>query len=184
MHLLFGAQVQAHWLYNRIEILLLAKAFIAVSQNAKQSTDKKTEKFWEKISQQTKELIPTSSKLNEKNLKYEAIKAKRGIEFLHNCWQQHLQPASQILAKITYQNPKNSGEVKDDMKIDLSYSQISEEYSSPAHTYTKSMPKTFSKLIKTYNFFSKHPMFEVRFRRDCSKLSRKYLNSMRKAIFL
>jgi hypothetical protein len=58
---------------------------MTVSCNAKQSTNKKTDKFWEEITQQFEELVAMTNRLNEKNPKYQAIKINRGIESLQNC---------------------------------------------------------------------------------------------------
>lgn len=55
------------------QLLLLTKAFMGVSCSAKQSTNKKADKFWEKISQHFEELVVTTNKLNKKNPEYEAI---------------------------------------------------------------------------------------------------------------
>ena len=46
---------------NTNELLLLTRAFMTVSCNAKQSTDKKANKFWEVISWQFEELVATTN---------------------------------------------------------------------------------------------------------------------------
>lgn len=62
-------------------LLLLAKAFMAVSHNAKQSTNKKADKFWEEISQQFEKLIAVEWEETE----CESIETIRGIYSLCNC---------------------------------------------------------------------------------------------------
>lgn len=85
--------------------------------------------------------------MNKKNSEYKAIKTSKGI--------------IKKLAQITYQNPLNFGEVKEDMKMILYFCQMTEKYPSCAHTYKKDMPKTFSKLMKAYHFLSKLLKLEV-----------------------
>lgn len=89
-------------------------------------------------------------------------------------------PATQKFAGIIYQNPPNFSNVKDDVKMDLYYSQMGDEYTLCAHTYVKDMQKTFSKLMKAYYFLSKHPKIEVKFPRDGSKPPPKNPSSIKK----
>ena len=52
----------------------MPRIFMVVLCNAKQSTNKKVDKFWEEISQQFVNLVVTMNKLNERNLEYEQSK--------------------------------------------------------------------------------------------------------------
>jgi hypothetical protein len=86
--------------FGRDELLILAKAFMKVSCNAKQSTDRKVDKFWEDISLHFQEFVSSTNKLNESNPEYIPINTNRGIHSLRNCWQLRLQPAIQKFAGI------------------------------------------------------------------------------------
>ncbi len=69
------------------ELLLVAKAFMKVSSNAKLGMDKKMEKFWEDIHVHYNELVTTSNKINESNAEYIPVEC-RNIESLRNCWRE------------------------------------------------------------------------------------------------
>ena len=75
------------------ELLLVAKAFMKVSSNAKHGIDKKMEKFWEDIHLHYNELVTMSNKINESNTEYVAVEI-RNTESLRDCWQRRLQPAA------------------------------------------------------------------------------------------
>lgn len=70
--------------YDSNELLLLAKVFMFMSYNAKQSTNKKANNFCEEISQLFVELIATTNHLNKQNPEYKMIEMKRGFDSLHN----------------------------------------------------------------------------------------------------
>jgi hypothetical protein len=65
-------------------LLLVVKAFMKVSSNAKVGTDKKMEKFWEDIHLHYNELVSTSNKINESNMEYVPVES-RNMESLRNC---------------------------------------------------------------------------------------------------
>ena len=58
-----------------------------VSTNAKQSTDKKAEKFWEAVCVKFKEFVVSANKMNESNVDDTPIEHGQGVESIHNCWQ-------------------------------------------------------------------------------------------------
>ena len=163
------------------ELLLVAKAFMKVSMDAKHSTDKKAEKFWDEVYATFEKYVACSNKMNESNAEYTPIEPGRGVESIRNCWQRRIQPAVNNFAGIIYSNPPNSGEVKDDALMDLYYSRMREEYAARSHTYVKDCPKSFLKLMPTYKFLSEHPKFEVEFPPDGSKPPAKHSNSIRKS---
>ena len=66
--------------YSADELLLVAKAFMKVSCDAKHSTDKKAEKFWEEVSLIFEELVATANKINESNPEYSPIESGRSVE--------------------------------------------------------------------------------------------------------
>ena len=57
------------------ELLLVTKAFMKVSSNAKHSTDKTREKFWEDIHIHYDKLVTTSNEINESNAEYIQLNA-------------------------------------------------------------------------------------------------------------
>lgn len=162
------------------ELLLVARAFMKVSNDAKHSTDKKAEKFWDEVYLTFEKFVAISNKNNESNPDFTPIEPGRGAESIRNCWQRRIQPAVQKFAGIIYSNPPASGEVKDDALMDLYYSRMREEYASRSHTYVKDCPKTFNKLMKVYHFLSQHPKFEIEFPPDGSRPPPKHPNSIRK----
>ncbi len=163
------------------ELLLVARAFMKVSNDPKHSTDKKAEKFWDEVHATFEQLVASANKLNEANEEFTPIELGRGVESIRNCWQRRIQPAVNKFAGIVYSNPPNSGEVKDDALMDLYYSRMREEYAARSHTYVKGCPKSFHKLMQAYKFLSEHPKFEVEFPRDGSKPPHKNPNSIRKS---
>ena len=58
-----------------------------VLTNAKQSTDKKAEKFWEEVCVTFKEFVASANKMNESNVDYTPIEHGQGVESIRNCWQ-------------------------------------------------------------------------------------------------
>jgi len=165
--------------YSSDELLLVSKAFMKVSCDAKHSTDKKAEKFWEEVSIVFEELVATANKMNESNPEFSPIEPGRSVESIRNCWQRKLQPAVQKFAGIIQSSPPTSGEVHDDALMDLYYSRIRHEYQARSKSYAKDMPKTFDKLMKSFHFLSKHPKFEVEFPTNRSKPPTKHPNSVR-----
>jgi hypothetical protein len=159
--------------------LLVSKAFLKVSCDAKHSTDKKAEKFWEEVSIVFEDLVATANKMNESNPEFSPIEPGRSVESIRNCWQRKLQPAVQKFAGIIQSSPPTSGEVRDDALMDLYYSRIRHEYQARSKSYAKDMPKTFDKLMKSFHFLSKHPKFEVKFPTNGSKPPIKHPNSFR-----
>ena len=151
-----------------------------VLQNAKHSTDKKAEKFWDEVYVTFEEFVSTANSVNESNPDFISIEPGQGTESIPNRWQRRIQPAVQKFAGIIYTSHPTSGEVKEDALMDLYYARIREEYSACSHTYPKDCPKNFKKLMKTYLFLSQHPKFEVDFPVDGSKPPPKHPNSIRK----
>ena len=82
------------------ELLLLSKAYMKVSCNAKHGTDKKAEKFWDDIALRYVELVGKANHINEDNIDYSNIDIMRNAESLRNCWQRRLQPAVQKFCGI------------------------------------------------------------------------------------
>jgi hypothetical protein len=50
------------------ELLLVSKAFMKVSNNAKHSTDKKAEKFWDEVCSTFEEFVASANEMNETKL--------------------------------------------------------------------------------------------------------------------
>ena len=143
------------------ELLLLSKAYMKVSCNAKHGTDKKAEKFWDDIALRYVELVGKANHINEDNIDYSNIDIMRNAESLRNCWQRRLQPAVQKFCGILATNPPQSGEVKDDAIMDRYYSRMRMMYSEMSHSFKRDVPKDFSKCMKAYMFLSSHPKFDV-----------------------
>lgn len=120
------------------------------------------------------------NKLKERNPKYELIETNRGIEFLCNCWQHCLQPASQKFTGIIHQNQLSSHEVKDDTNMDLYNSRMREVHALHVNTCRKDMLKILSKFMKAFHFLSNHPKIEVEFPIDVSKHPPTHPNSIMK----
>ena len=55
--------------------------------------DKKADKFWDEVYITFKEFIASANKMNETNTEFSPIEIGHGTESIHNCWQQHIQPA-------------------------------------------------------------------------------------------
>ncbi len=66
--------------YSEDELLLVAKAFMKVSTNAKHSTDKKADKFWYKVYTCFEELVATANKMNESHPEFFPIEPGCGVE--------------------------------------------------------------------------------------------------------
>ena len=143
------------------ELLLLSKAYMKVSCNAKHGTDKKAEKFWDDIALHYVELVGKANSINEDNIDFANIDILRNAESLRNCWQRRLQPSVQKFCGILSTNPPMSGEVKDDQIMDRYYSRMRQLYADQSHTFKRDVPKDFSKCMKAYLFLSNHPKFEV-----------------------
>lgn len=167
--------------YGAEELLLVSKAFMKVSTDAKHATDKKAEKFWDEVNTKFEEFVATTNKINESNSDFTPIESGRGTESIRNCWQRRIQPSVQKFAGIIYNNPPTSGELKDDANMDLYYQRMRAEYAARSHTYSKDMPKTFDRLMTAYHFLSQHPKFEVEFPGEGVKPPPKHPNSIRKA---
>ena len=159
------------------ELLLVTKAFMKVSSNAKLSTDKKMEKFWEDIHLHYNELVTTSNKINKSNMEYVPVESQN-MESLLNCWQRRLQPAVQKFAGIMSRNKPLLGEVVGDNLMDLYYQRMRAVYSAESHTYKKDVPRDFSKCMKAYHFLSVHPKFEVKIPMDGTKPPSKNPNAL------
>ena len=97
------------------ELLLVSRAFMKVSNNAKHDTDKKADKFWDDI--------------NEANIEYTQME-HCNAESLCNCWQRRLAPAVQKFAGIVSQNKPLSGKVVGDNLMDLYFQRMQEIYAS------------------------------------------------------
>jgi hypothetical protein len=80
-------------LFGIEEQLLVARTFMKVSNNAKHSTDKKAEIFWDEVYVTFEEFVTTANKMNESNPDFSPIEPGRGTESICNCWQQRIQPA-------------------------------------------------------------------------------------------
>ena len=106
------------------KLLLVLKAFMKVSNNAKHSTDKKAEKFWDEVYSTFEEFVASANKMNETNVEFCPIETGRGVKLIHNCWQRRIQPAVQKFAGIIYNTPPSSGEVRNDARMDLYYGRI------------------------------------------------------------
>ena len=91
--------------YSAEELLLVARAFMRVSTNAKHSTDKKAKKFWDEVYTCFEELVVTTNKVNESHPEFSPIDPGRGVESIRNCWQRRLQPSIQKFAGIVNSNP-------------------------------------------------------------------------------
>ena len=61
------------------ELLLVARAFMKVSTDAKHSTDKKAEKFWDEVHATFEQYVASANKLNESNAEYTPIEPGRGV---------------------------------------------------------------------------------------------------------
>jgi hypothetical protein len=64
------------------ELLLLSKAYMKVSCNAKHGTDKKADKFWDDIALHYVELVKKSNSINEECVSYSVINIQRNAESL------------------------------------------------------------------------------------------------------
>ena len=62
------------------ELLLVSKAFMKLSNNAKHGTDKKANKFWDDIHLHYNELVATSNKINEVNIQCTEMEHHNGPE--------------------------------------------------------------------------------------------------------
>jgi len=69
------------------ELLLVVRACMKVSNNAKHSTDKKAESFWDEVYVTFEEFVATANKMNESNPDFSPIEPGRGTESIRNCWQ-------------------------------------------------------------------------------------------------
>ena len=68
------------------ELLLLSKAYMKVSCNAKHRTNKMAEKFWDDIALHYVEFVGKANSINEDNIDYAIIDILRNAESLQNCW--------------------------------------------------------------------------------------------------
>ena len=67
------------------ELLLVARAYMKVSNNAKHSTHKKAEKFWDEVYVTFEESVATANKTNESNPDFSPIEPGWGTESIRNC---------------------------------------------------------------------------------------------------
>ena len=72
-------------LFGVEELLLVACAFMKVSNTATHSTDKKAEKFWDEVYITFEEFVTTENKMNESNPDFSPIEPGRGTELIRNC---------------------------------------------------------------------------------------------------
>ena len=77
----------SYCLFSSDELLLVARAFMKVSTDAKHSTDKKAEKFWDEVYATFEKYLESANKMNESNAEYTPIEPGHGAESIRNCWQ-------------------------------------------------------------------------------------------------
>jgi hypothetical protein len=141
---LSGKPVSAHShsvAFGSKELLLVVKAFIKVTNNAKHSTDKMADKFWDEVYTMFEEFVASANKVNETNPGFSPIETGHGTELIHNCWQRGIKGAVQKFAGIIYNNPPTSGEIRDDTLVDLYNGRMPEEYSACSHIFPKTVQR-------------------------------------------
>jgi hypothetical protein len=77
----------SYCLFSSDELLLVARAFMKVSTDAKHSTDKKAEKFWDEVYTTFEKYLESANNMNESNAEYTPIEPGHGAESIRNCWQ-------------------------------------------------------------------------------------------------
>ena len=158
--------------YSADELKLCAKAYMTVSSNAKEGTDKKADAFWEQVIMQYEKLAAQVNKIHESTPHYKPL-PPRTSESLRGTWKKKIQPAVQKFVGLVRTIPPKSGELYHDKKMDLYYSTIRELYASRINTWSSSLPRKFDILMNSYEFLSEHSKFEVEFPKDGPPLSAK-----------
>ena len=65
--------VHALLVFGSEELLLVSKALMKVLNNAKHSTDKKADKFWDEAYATFEEFVASANKMNETNTEFASI---------------------------------------------------------------------------------------------------------------
>ena len=143
------------------EMTLLSRAFMETSEDAAKGTDQTGDTFWNSCFGAYDQLRIHTNNINTNVPGWKPL-PPRTLESIRSAWKRRIQPAVQKFAGIVSTNPPDSGELKDDAKMDLYYKKVREMYKNRAVNW-KNLPKTFNALMPSYYFLRDHPKFEVHF---------------------
>lgn len=114
-----------------------SKEIMKVSWYLKQNINTEVGKYLEDISICFKELGTRTNKLKTSNDGFTTNEFIHRMEFIHYCHQCCLKPASQKIAGTLHWNPLTLGEIRDDAKLDLYYTNIREDHVPCSPIFTK-----------------------------------------------
>ena len=151
--------------YTAKEYLLVAKAYMAMSENAITGSDQKGSSFWDSVETHYNALVAQTNKLWEQMDGWEDL-IPRTKESIRKSWRTKLAPAVQKFAGICDTNEPKSGELKDDKLMNMYYVRMMEIYYDRSATYSSAIPRHFNKLMEAYKYLREHAKFAQLFPTD------------------
>jgi hypothetical protein len=142
------------------EILILARSFIQVSEDACVGNDQSDDTFWTRIHLKFDKNIAKANSKHEKVPDFQPLPRGRKLESVKSQWYKRILPATQKFQAIYERNPPPSGYLEDDVKMDLYYKELKQKYkASPDVIKSKSLPKSFDHFMLAYKYLKQHPKF-------------------------
>ena len=124
-------------------------------------TDQKGSTFWRKVAETYNKLVAQTNKINECILSFKPME-ERTAGSLTTCWNRRLQKAVSKFAGIVTTNPPSSGEVRDDTRMDLYYTNMRQIYQERSKE-VPGLPRKFDEMMQAYKFLKDHSKFLVCF---------------------
>jgi hypothetical protein len=143
------------------ENLVLSRAWIEVSEDSTKSTNQTSLTFWASVEHKYQAMVAQANKINEHVDGYTPLQ-NRPEDSLRQAWAKRIQPAIQKFAGICCTNPPASGELEDDVKMNLYFNRMCKIYKERAPNWT-SLPRNFDNLMTSFMFLRSHPKFATEF---------------------
>jgi len=125
-------------------------------QDPTTGTNQKASAFWTRVHLQYNKNIAKANKNREDDPTWRVLPCDRPKGSLKSQWYTGLQPSIQKFAGIVAKHPPASGQLKDDMEMDLYWKSMRVLYTNQA---TNGLPKKFTPYMQAYFFLSNHPKF-------------------------
>ncbi len=129
---------------------------MSVSEDPTTGTNQKASAFWTRVYLQYNKNVAKANKNREDDPTWRDLPEDRLKGSLKSQWYTRLQPSIQKFAGIVAKHPPASGQLKDDVEMDLYWKSIRVLYTNQA---TDGLPKKFTPYMQAYFFLSNHPKF-------------------------
>eukprot|EP00956_Cyclotella_meneghiniana_P027228 scaffold60647_cov51-Cyclotella_meneghiniana.AAC.3 len=146
------------------------------SEDALAGTDQKGSTFWKKVATTYNKLVAKTNSINEALISYKPME-ERSTKSLTSCWNKRLQKAVSKFAGIVLTNPPSSGEIRDDKRMDLYYTNMRQIYYERSKE-VPGIPRKFVEMMQAYKFLKDHSKFLVCFPQGEPPLSAKKMPKM------